>query len=424
MPGKTRKIVTALTIKQKSEAINLIEHEGKPKSDVAKKFKVNISTIHLIWRKREEIEAAASKTNLKRKRLRFGTCDKVEEALSKWFNQMRSSNATICGAQIAQKAKEFALKMGCDFEPTVGWMWRWQRRENIKFKKIQGEAADADTTAAENYRNDVLNTLIKDYEPGDIFNADENGLFYKALPSGTLCKGGDKAVGGKAQKARLILLFLCNSDGTFKKVFAIGKSKNPRCFKGKVVPLPYYSQNKAWMTGSLWSMIMKEFDNEMGKQKRKVLLIVDNAACHKVDGLNVEIVKITFLPPNTTSLLQPLDQGIIHCFKVYFRQIMVRKQILAIENGLSIKQFITSISILDAPNFIKRAWWLVKSDTIRNCFQKAGFQVEDISFDPIEEIVDVPIEIHNFDEYVACDSDIDCFGVLTDEEIVKDVLNE
>ncbi|XP_049304087.1 tigger transposable element-derived protein 6-like [Bactrocera dorsalis] len=158
------------------------------------------------------------------------------------------------------------------------------------------------------------------------------------------------------------------------------------------------------MTGSLWSMIMKEFDNEMGKQKRKVLLIVDNAACHKVNGLNVENVKITFLPPNTTSLLQPLDQGIIHCFKVYFRQIMVRKQILAIENGLSIKQFITSISILDALNFIKRAWWLVKSDTIRNCFQKAGFQVEDISFDHIEEIVDVPIEIHNFDEYVACDS--------------------
>ncbi|XP_039954302.1 jerky protein homolog-like [Bactrocera tryoni] len=186
------------------------------------------------------------------------------------------------------------------------------------------------------------------------------------------------------------------------------------------------------MTGSLWSMIMKEFDNEMGKQKRKVLLIVDNAACHKVDGLNVENVKITFLPPNTTSLLQPLDQGIIHCFKVYFRKIMVRKQILAIENGLSIKQFITSISILDALNFIKRAWWLVKSDTIRNCFQKeslalnnyAGFQVEDISFAPIEEIVDVTIEIHNFDEYVGCDSDIDCFDVLTDEEIVKDVLNE
>ncbi|XP_049308636.1 tigger transposable element-derived protein 6-like [Bactrocera dorsalis] len=119
---------------------------------------------------------------------------------------MRSLNATICGAQIAQKAKEFALKMGWDFEPTAGWMWRWQRRENIKFKKIQGEAADADTTAAENYRNEVLNTLIKDYEPGDIFNADESGLFYKALPSGTLCKGGDKAVGGKAQKARLTLL--------------------------------------------------------------------------------------------------------------------------------------------------------------------------------------------------------------------------
>uniref|UniRef100_A0A0A1X5G3 Tigger transposable element-derived protein 6 n=1 Tax=Zeugodacus cucurbitae TaxID=28588 RepID=A0A0A1X5G3_ZEUCU len=90
------------------------------------------------------------------------------------------------------------------------------------------------------------------------------------------------------------------------------------------------------MTGSLWSMIMKEFDREMGKQKRKVFLVVDNAACHKVNGLSLDNVKIEFLPPNTTSVLQPLDQGVIHCFKIYCRQILIRKQILSIGKGDSI----------------------------------------------------------------------------------------
>ena len=39
-----------------------------------------------------------------------------------------------------------------------------------------------------------------------------------------------------------------------------------------------------------------------------VLLLVDNAGGHPVE-LDHEGVQIEFLPPNTTSLLQPMDQG-------------------------------------------------------------------------------------------------------------------
>ncbi|GFW90651.1 hypothetical protein TNCV_628171 [Trichonephila clavipes] len=48
----------------------------------------------------------------------------------------------------------------------------------------------------------------------------------------------------------------------------------------------------------------------------KVLLIVDNAASHpQLEHPNVQLV---FLPPNTTSLIQPLDQGIFATFKKYY----------------------------------------------------------------------------------------------------------
>ncbi|GFS78453.1 tigger transposable element-derived protein 1 [Trichonephila clavipes] len=48
----------------------------------------------------------------------------------------------------------------------------------------------------------------------------------------------------------------------------------------------------------------------------KVLLIVDNAASHpQLEHSNVQLV---FLPPNTTSLIRPLDQGIIATFKKYY----------------------------------------------------------------------------------------------------------
>ncbi|XP_055855001.1 tigger transposable element-derived protein 6-like [Episyrphus balteatus] len=424
MSGKGRKL-TSLTIKQKLQILRLVEAKLKSRKEIAEQFKCDVSTINRVARNKTKLEEAAqTNQNSKRKRLRMSSNEKVETTLTLWFNQMRSQNAIISGIQLMSKAKEFALKLNEDFEPTSGWLWRWKRRENIKYKKIQGELVDADTVGADLYQQEVLPNLISEYEPCNIFNADESGLCFRALPNGTLTKKGSTPTGGKIDKARLTLLFLCNADGTFKKVFAIGKPKNPRCFKGKTIPLPYYSQNKAWMTSSLWSKLIKEFDNEMIRQKRKVLLFVDNAACHKVDNLEIENVKIEFLPANTTSILQPLDQGIIHCFKAYYRQIIVRKQLLAIENGVTIKQFSKSITILRALMYIKRAWWLVKPDTISNCYQKAGFLPGENSEPEVEEIWDVPIEPTIFEEYVQYDNNVQCYGLLSEEEIIADINNE
>ena len=53
--------------------------------------------------------------------------------------------------------------------------------------------------------------------------------------------------------------------------------------------------------------------------EKKALLLLDNAPGHTVDldssstGIKVEVV---FLPQNTTSLLQPMDQGAIAAFKL------------------------------------------------------------------------------------------------------------
>ena len=51
----------------------------------------------------------------------------------------------------------------------------------------------------------------------------------------------------------------------------------------------------------------------------KVLLIIDNAPCHTHSiRIEDENVQVEFLPPNMTSLLQPLHQGIIRCVKASY----------------------------------------------------------------------------------------------------------
>ena len=72
------------------------------------------------------------------------------------------------------------------------------------------------------------------------------------------------------------------------------------------------------MTIPIFENLIQNFNSEMQKQNRKVILLVDNACVHK---LSVELlkdltyVKIPYMPPKSTSVLQPLDQGIIHSFK-------------------------------------------------------------------------------------------------------------
>jgi hypothetical protein len=51
----------------------------------------------------------------------------------------------------------------------------------------------------------------------------------------------------------------------------------------------------------------------------KALLILDNAPAHPtcLDELSSN-VKVVFLPPNTTSILQSMDHGMIATFKAYY----------------------------------------------------------------------------------------------------------
>jgi hypothetical protein len=47
---------------------------------------------------------------------------------------------------------------------------------------------------------------LPDYKPQDIFNCDETGLFFRALPDKTLAQKKSACKGGKIAKERLIVL--------------------------------------------------------------------------------------------------------------------------------------------------------------------------------------------------------------------------
>jgi len=121
------------------------------------------------------------------------------------------------------------------------------------------------------------------------------------------------------------------------------------------------------MVSDIFETWVREFDRRMQRQQRNVLPFVDNCPAHsKITGLNI---KLEFTPPNTTSVLQPMDQGIIRCFKFHYRKSVLQCTIDSIyQRGKKPEE---ATNVLPALRWIHRAWHLVKETTIANCFQHA-----------------------------------------------------
>jgi hypothetical protein len=50
----------------------------------------------------------------------------------------------------------------------------------------------------------------------------------------------------------------------------------------------------------------------------RILLILDNASAHVLDYVSLsENVKIIYMPPRTTSVMQPMGQGVISALKLF-----------------------------------------------------------------------------------------------------------
>ena len=113
----------------------------------------------------------------------------------------------------------------------------------------------------------------------------------------------------------------------------IGKSTNPRYFKHiKSLPCKYTNQAKSWMDSDIFTRWLKELDRKMIAEGRKITVIVDNCPAHPhVEEL--QAVELIFLPPNTTSKLQPMDQGVIRSLKAMYRSAVVKLYITRIESG-------------------------------------------------------------------------------------------
>ncbi|CAH0718928.1 unnamed protein product, partial [Brenthis ino] len=409
----------AISVDEKVCVIRAIE-KGEKKSDVGRRFELSQSTVATIWKNQKTILQAALEGNLSKK-LRKPKFEDLDQAMLSWFNNQRQNNVPISGPIVKAKAEKFANQLGIiDFKASEGWLGKFKHRHQITYGKMNGEARDVDMNVTNNWISTVWPNLKMKYSPEDIFNADETGLFFKLTPDKTLKFKGEKCVGGKLSKERITVLVAANMSGTEKRKFlVIGKSKNPRCFKNiKQLPVSYKANKSAWMTSQIFEEEVRKWDAEL--KSRKILLLVDNCPAHPIIS-NLRNIELAFFPANTTSILQPMDQSVIKSLKGHYRRKMLMDMI---ETDGKV-----SINMLQAVNFISKAWQEVTAATIQHSFRHAGlcssqetnqFNSEDNL--PLSEWISQFNIPNNFNEdlqsYENIDEDVATTGTLTDEQIV------
>lgn len=450
-----RKHVT-LTIQQKLEIINRLE-KGENRNFIMRDFNIGSSTIYDIKKQKEELkkfaaEAVTAKNTESRHTLKKPKLEILDCALYTWFSAKRSEGKPVTGPMIIEKAKQFHrdlnIESACVFSD--GWLQKFKIRHGIRKLDVAGESRSADENAAEEYK-DTFSSLVLRWELTrcQVYNADETGLLWRCLPTSTLAGGDEKSAKGfKKNKDRLTVLLCANASGDHQLTpVVIGKYKKPRALKGIVnLPVHYDAQSNAWMTADLckdWFFhhfvpdVKENFKKRGMPEDSRVLLLLDNCTAHPpASDLVSGNIFAVYLPPNVTSLIQPMDQGVIQNFKCFYRRSFVQG---LLDADSDVKDFQKQFNVKDAIFAIALAWNLVKEVTLQRCWRKLWPNDEDADqnqnvtgdgqnmvLDLVEAVPNNPLRDVPREEvidWIEIDKSVPVVEKLSDEQIIQSVVN-
>ncbi|XP_055521162.1 tigger transposable element-derived protein 1-like [Leucoraja erinacea] len=467
---------TRIPLKMKLKIIALRER-GKRVIDIARELGIPQSTISTICKDKTRIrDAAKSSASVKStviRNKRAGPIGDIERLLVTWMEDQIQKHKPFSLSTIQAMARSFfnTLKENSDdptypqvFTASPGWFQRFKRRNNFNNVKISGEAASVNTEGAAAFKEE-LNRIIVDekYLPEQIFNVDETCLFWKRMPEHTYIHQESKTMPGfKTYKDRVTLLLGGNVAGFKLKPLLIYHSENPRALKNvstQTLPVHYRHNRKAMMTSALFAdWYLNCFIPEAreycweNKIPFRILLILDNAPGHPQHIGNMHpFIKVVYLPPSITALIQPMDQGVIATFKAYFLGQTFAQAVRATKSGRTLRDFWNGFNILNATRNIAAAWkdvtlqcmkcvWkkVMKThvDTfkgfnkdsavdniVRNKILVLGNQLElDIDEEDIHELVDIEAEELSNEDLIELEEARRKEAEAMEEEVIAEAL--
>ncbi|CAI5929954.1 unnamed protein product [Closterium sp. NIES-64] len=272
---------------------------------------------------------AVTATDDNQVRRRGGAWPELEQAMARWIANAGPAGMPLTLQTIRDHVATMSRNMGIppSFRCSIGWVRRALRYQGVRCRATQGEAASADMAAVRHAREKLPQLLTHlGVTPRDTFNLDETALWLSVLPRRTYSNG-----------------------------------RIPGC--------------------KLFTHFISQLNGAMYAKGRKIVLLLDNASSHMlrselawseiVCGMRTTCmsnVRLVFLPPNTTTFTQPLNQGIIAAVKARYRQHWLRA-FSALWNGdgatFAVARFRPNLRDV-------LAWTSVGARTIQRCWWRTG----------------------------------------------------
>ncbi|XP_029460970.1 tigger transposable element-derived protein 3-like [Rhinatrema bivittatum] len=371
-----------LSLAKKIELLAKSSRPGVARKDLAKEFGIDVSCVCRILKNRDTLLSEWLKGgNQDRKRKRDGKDARIEDALFRWFTAARDHGIPISGPVLMEKARDLAVAMGIEFEPTSGWLSRWKKRNNIGNNRCQ--KVDSSLQAVDNWYLNTLPSLLSDYRPENIYKVDETAIFFREMPDRVL--ESSDVTGFNRAREYVTVITCANSTGSEKmRLLVIGRSKRPRCFKGvtmDALPVQYEADLYTRLSINIFQKWVRGIDAKMKQVGRKIILFIDHCTAHTAGDL--DNVKIVILPPKSPPAIQPMDQEVIRHLRQHYRKQIFTKIIGDFDGSdpQSAIDLARSITILDAAHMLNAAWKDVQPETIRKCFALAGLWKEVVNSD-------------------------------------------
>jgi hypothetical protein len=348
------------------------------------------------------LDDESTRINLKSKSNKGAKWETLEEALGDWAIRFDEAHGTVSGDLLRIKATEFWQRLpeyqGLEC-PTWsdGWLAGFKQRFNFHRRRKIGEASSVEITEDIVTRMQEIQAIKVQYTPTNTYNMDETGFLWKKLPNSGLTTS---SAGKKLDKTRITANLCCNEDGSNKlPIWFIGKAKRPRCFTENHVQntenmgVFWRANSTAWMNYSIMLEWLYWFDSRV---QCPVLLLMDNFGAHELAVQLIEEsnkplkwTRIEWFPENTTSVFQPLDQGIIQNWKCHVKKQLLQFLVTEFDAG---RDYNKTHHVLRAVKWGIDAWDSVKTLTITNCWRK-GFQNKAINDSPWTDSTELVQEI-------------------------------
>lgn len=450
-----------ISMATKLEIINKYEGGARIVS-IAKEYGRNQSTIATIIKNKQSIKAnKASKGMTILASNRCSIHNEMERLLLLWIKEKEIRGDSITQSAISHKATALfddlleaqrdsggegtSHQTVSEFKASNGWFERFKRRTGIHSVIRHGEAASSDKKEANNFLKKFEELISNEgYIPQQVFNCDETGLFWKKLPCRTYITAEEKKLPGhKPMKDRLTLALCANASGDLKiKPLLVYHSENPRAFKAHKITKDrlavfWKSNSKAWVTRAIfieWINVcfgpaVREY-LDTNNLPLKCLLVLDNAPAHP-PGLEENLhsdfsfIKVCYLPPNTTPLLQPMDQQVIANFKkLYTKQLFRRCFEVTESTQLTLREFWkVHFDIVQGLKIVEKAWNEVSKQTLKSSWKMLwpGVEANQDAEDSQEEIILDPTSEGDVTEIVSLGM---AMGLVVDEADIDNLIEE